>query len=195
MEHKKRRLNMAKVYNCIDCGYADTSNTNWRGYIKCEIRGIFVDPNSNACYRAIERPTPSSNCYITTTMCSVLNYSDDCKYLKTLRDFRDKYMKYDPKCLPLLLEYDKVGPLISQAINQDKQKETVAKAMFDNYIIPAVCSIEAQDYDQALELYVNMTDSLRNHYGISPVTLRQEDFEKVDYDTLGKSRVRFCSYN
>lgn len=182
---------MSKVYQCIECGYCDDSNTNWRGYVKCTKLGIFVDPHGSACYRSIEKPqTYRSNCYLTTAMCSILKFDDNCKYLNTLRTFRDNYMKHEPMYLPLLIEYDVVGPLISNNLNNDINKTEIATKMLNHYIIPAVICIEAQDYDQAIDIYTTMTKNLVNYYNIPFIQIPKLNEDTIDMSTLGKARVR-----
>lgn len=188
--HEMRDI-MSKVFQCIECGYCDTDNTNWKGYVKCTKLGIYVDPNSNSCYRSIERAQPySSGCYLTTAMCNILGFDDDCKYLNILRSFRDDYMKFDPVCLPLLMEYDMLGPLVSKHLNNDVNNKQIANIMLNKYIIPACVCISAHDYEQAIEIYTSMTKSLIGYYNIPFINIPNMNEESIDINTLGKARIK-----
>lgn len=178
---------------CRNCGYADLSNTNWKDYVKCVERGIFVDPYSRACYRAVERTSSSSSgCFLTTTMCKVLGFGDDCDYLNTLRCFRDNYMKNDPSCLSLLLDYDNIGPIISEEIENDPNNKTVANWMLSTFITPVISDIKGKKYSEAIRKYSCMTEKLREYYKIEQVPVTLDDISRIstDGETLGKARTR-----
>ena len=48
--------------------------------------------------------------------------NDDNYYLNSLREFRNNYMQQNKKYLPLLAEYDIIGPIISNRILNYKNK-------------------------------------------------------------------------
>ncbi len=108
----------------------------------------------------------NSTCYLTTTMCVILGYEDDCTTLNTLRDFRDNYMKKTPECLPLLEDYDIVGPMVCEKLMNDKNKYRTAHIMLIEYLNPAIACINNGYYDDAIEIYKDMTLGLMKHYGL-----------------------------
>lgn len=105
-----------------------------------------------------------SSCYLTTAMCDILNLDDHSRTLDTLRDFRDSYMKNNDDCIPLLEDYDRVGPILSGKLLTDKNKSRTAHIMLIEYITPAIKSIDNKDYDNAIEIYKDMTLSLMDYY-------------------------------
>ena len=109
---------------------------------------------------------PSTGCYITTAVCHILGYEDDCQILETLRGFRDNYMKQQEDCLPLLEDYNVVGPMIGDKLFDDENCENVASVLFNIFIKGAIEAIEDQEYDDAVNLYLNMTETLMDYYDI-----------------------------
>lgn len=113
-----------------------------------------------------KKSSSSGGCYLTTAMCNVLGCEDNCETLETLRNFRDDYMKKTPECLPLLEDYDLVGPKISQKIDEDENKTRTANIMLTEYINPAINCIKNKLYDSAIEIYKDMTLDLMNYYEV-----------------------------
>ena len=109
-------------------------------------------------------PIYRKGCYLTTAMCDILNLDDHSRTLDTLRDFRDSYMKNNDDCIPLLEDYDRVGPILSEKLLTDKNKSRTAHIMLIEYITPAIKSIDNKDYDNAIEIYKDMTLSLMDYY-------------------------------
>ena len=107
-----------------------------------------------------------TTCYLTTTMYNILGFDDHCKTLDTLRSFRDDYMKKEESCLPLLENYDNIGPMVSQKLLEDENRYRTAHIMLFEYLTPAVIAIENKDYDDAIEIYKNMTLDLMDYYNI-----------------------------
>ena len=151
---------------CMDCtgmNYKKRCGTD----AKCERKGTYYNPYSVACdddfeengiYRSeLERRydstdtrinpdyskinNDSSSCYLTTAICTCLNYEDDCNYLETLRNFRDTIMLKDEKYYDLLAEYNIVGPLISKSLSEHENRNNIALNLFMNYIVPVYFKI------------------------------------------------------
>jgi actin-related protein len=135
------------------------------------------------------RSHSSGGCYLTTIMCQILNYADDNYYLQTLRNFRDNVLKQDVKYYPLLLTYDVIGPMIAYHLSQDKDKEIIAKTMFEKYIIPSVNAIEENKTSIATNIYVAMTNVLAEKYNINTKIITIEP-HTIDINTLGHGKVR-----
>ena len=121
------------MLQCIQCDYMDLSDQNKFGDAFCTDRHRYYDPYSSACSgfksssislrnREDEYDKEqSSGCYLTTAMCGALGYDDNCCYLNILRNFRDTYMMNNKECLPMLVEYEVIGPIISRNIANDKE--------------------------------------------------------------------------
>ena len=138
------------------------------------------------------RDEGNSGCYITTIMCKVLNYKDDNEYLKTLRGFRDNYMKADKKYFPLLLIYDTFGRKIAENLEQDQDRLTIANTLFDNYIVKAVDLIKEGKNEDAVNIYTAMTASLAEKYHLV-MHIDMPRMEDIDMKALGHGRKRTYS--
>lgn len=133
-------------------------------------------------------------CYLTTAMCYILGYPDNNYYLETLRMFRDNILKKDIKYIPLLLMYDVIGPQISANLLKDQDKEIIAKTLFTQYITKSVTAIENNKIQEAVNIYIAMTNSLANKYNINTHILeinpQSINFDKVDINSLGHGRKK-----
>ena len=195
---------MALESYCAACTYLN-ENADYNGKYWCKRKGedhYACDPK---CYSFCEaygrsnsarqnmfdnsRSHSSGGCYLTTAMCHVLGYPDNNYYLDTLRKFRDDILKQDIKYLPLLVTYDQIGPQIAYNLEQDKNKEIIAKTMFTKYITPAVTAIEENKIETATNIYVAMTNTLAEMYNINTniITINEEE---LDMTTLGHGRTR-----
>ena len=141
----------------------------------------------------ISRSAGSSGCYLTTIMCQLLGYSDDNYYLNKLRYFRDNVMKKSGEYIPLLVVYDVVGPIISRKLASDEYGPSIAKVYFDEYITKSVQAIEEEKNQEAINIYIAMTDSLAERYGIN-TTFVKPDIKDIDMKNLGHARVRKPNY-
>ena len=136
----------------------------------------------------------SSGCYLTTMMCKLLGYKDDNYYLNKLRYFRDNVMKKNGEYIPLLITYDVIGPMISSKLEQDKYGKEIANVYFEKYITKSVEAIEEEKYQNAINIYIAMTDSLAERYGIN-TTFVKPDLKDIEMKNLGHARVRKPNYS
>jgi len=135
-----------------------------------------------------------SSCYLTTIICKLLGYKDDNYYLNKLRYFRDNVMKKNGKYIPLLITYDVIGPMISTKLASDKYGKEIAKVYFEKYITKSVEAIEAEKYQNAINIYTAMTDSLAERYGIN-TTFIKPNIKDIDMKNLGHARVKKPNYS
>lgn len=175
---------------CYECLKMDLSDRNKYDNEKAYCTGYnrYIDIHDRACSKYFiydESKKSPSGCYLTTTMCEILNFDDDNILLNTLRDFRENYLKKNKELLPILFEYDIVGPIISNCIKNDPKRLNISKCLFKNYIRPVVCLIKQNKYNEAINLYKEMTNNLKILYAI--------DIEAKEYNynikTLGKART------
>lgn len=183
-------------WECIDCDeyYIDLVKddqfycTKMRRYVKTN------EPSCNTYFKKRDKNRPlqsnRSNCYITTAVVNILGYEDNCQTLEDLRHFRDNYMKKHEEYLPLLEEYDIVGPLISEKLEKDQNKEKIAKFILDIFIQEALDAIKDKEYKAAINTYENMTYFLMDIYELDMNLLnrRPETTSKV------KQRKREINY-
>jgi len=167
------------VSECKDCVSMDLSDRSPYDSNKawCSERREYFNPNSRACSNRFKNdeyknPTVDSACYLTTIVCEILGYSDDCKTLNILRIFREEILKKDIKYHDLLCEYDIVGPIIAKSIRNCLKPEILANFLLINYINPTVECIENKKYELAVHIYKYMVEELKKLVGAS----------KLEYD-------------
>lgn len=154
-------------YNCEDCvQYTKVQEQEAQKYGKfyCKPMRRDVKPQEHSCNTYFEKR--NNNCYITTAMCYILGEEDDCDTLETLRSFRDNYMMNHEEYLPLLEDYDVVGPIIAEKLYDDEKGTILANIINNNFIREAIEAIEDKAYDAAIDTYKNMTLFLMNCYDI-----------------------------
>ena len=156
---------MPYPWECVDCAWLDLKDFK-DGKYYCPVQHYYVKAHSPSCRHLKNIKNTSNGCYLTTAMCNILGYGDDCETLNTLRRFRDNYMKKEEECLPLLEDYEVVGPMISHLIEKDENKEWIANIMKNNFIDPAIEEIKEKHNKVALDIYVNMTYYLMDFYNI-----------------------------
>ena len=111
-------------------------------------------------------PYLSSGCFITTVVCDILGNDDSCQLLNNFRCFRDNILHSDKKYSEILQDYDNIGPMIADAIFHDKDRDIMAKGIYDNGLIPISKLIEDKKYDLACEKYYVLTLLLIKYYGL-----------------------------
>lgn len=95
-------------------------------------------------------------CFLTTAVCENWGLADDCIYLQTLRKFRDEVMKPSREWAPLVDMYYLEAPEIVTKIKARPDRADIWDFVGTVYIIPAVASIEACDYENAVAIYKRM---------------------------------------
>lgn len=166
------------TYRCdIDCEYYKLDKTACRNFKE----------KSNSKYTAAGFEYENAGCYITTIVCNILSYEDDCELLTTLRGFREKFLKLEPEYIALLQEYDQVGPVISQKLMERSDRTIIAQFVFKNFLQPCSEQIKIHNYLKAIELYINMINYLK--YKLNATIEINYDAE-YDIETLGKGRVK-----
>ena len=187
---------------CVDCTYLDINyGANDSGAFWCEKkceRHLATDPacgsyceaysrDYNTKKNALECANSNSGggCYLTTIICKVLRLPDNNTYIQTIRNFRDNYLQQDIKYKKLLVEYDIIGPQIAKALENDS---VISKLYFDRYIRGISALIQGKDYDLAIKKYIEMTNSLKNFYGITDYNLTVEAINNADIKNSGHGK-------
>lgn len=160
-------------------------------YNFCEAYGRSNSARENM-YSNSSSHSSGGGCYITTTMCDILGYTDDNYYLQTLRNFRDTVLKKDRKYWSLLIAYDIIGPTISNNLKNEKFRLSIATSLFETYITQAVLAIEEHKYQTAIGIYTKMTNALADRYGIDSKTIIVDanNIEVKNPNTIGHARKK-----
>lgn len=171
-------------YSCGDCVHCDLNERNRYDNSKayCSERREYVVINSTACERYFlfdegRKNSTGGGCYLTTIMVNILGFDDNNIFLNEMREFRDKTLLENPTYLPLLWEYDTVGPVISECIKNDPKREAIAETYFLNYIQPICEMLKTGKPLTAIEKYKEMVNELKVSYNIHDV--EYDENEKV----------------
>lgn len=187
---------------CGECTYLNPNEQRDYGKYLCEKKyeaHLATDPECGSFCKAYnryqstidnmndrsKRHTNSGVCYLTTLICDILKMDDNNIYLNTMRNFRDDFLQKDEKYKNLLVEYDIIGPKISEVLNNDPLKEKVAKMFFERDIIPIVNLINSNEYEKAINAYWMMTTTLKNFYGINNFSISIDLIENADIEKSG----------
>lgn len=187
---------------CSECAYLNLNSNDIYGKFWCEKKLEWhtacelecdrfckayyrSSSESESAYRYSKENSGSSGCYLTTMLCNILGMPDNNYYLETMRKFRNNVLQNDEKYKPLLVEYDIVGPKIAEALNNDPLKHTIALKYFNTYIIPVIDLLRQNKNDAAIQLYINMTNSLKNFYGLGNIGITTLEIENADIKESG----------
>ena len=105
-------------------------------------------------------------CFISTTVCDILNKEDNCNELETLRAFRDNKLLKNKVWSRLVDEYYIIAPPISEKINNSVNSKEISQKVMDKYIKKVLVAIEKGNDSKAIEIYENMIVFLREHFNI-----------------------------
>lgn len=136
------------------------------------------------------RKTSSTDCYITTIVCNRLGYDDTCDSLEVLRNFRNEVLQKDEKYKEILYEYDTVGPEI--ASNLVGENLSIIQKIYQSFICPIVSFIKENQYETAIQKYIQMTQNLQNYYACSSSKKVPNEY---DYQNGGHGKVLFKKHS
>ena len=174
--------------------YCDFVDYKWSGWY-CRKEGMTVskstvneycDNSLNWKNCPVYKKSSGNGCYLTTVMCEVLGKDDKCTELETLRNFRDSYMKKDEKYTDILVDYDLIGPILSDKILDDENCENIAHSMKSYYIDDAIEAIREEQFEDAIDIYMDMTLNLMEHYDIDTRILKADNYDK----SKSKTKIR-----
>lgn len=106
----------------------------------------------------------STGCFLTSACVSAKGLGDDCYELKTLRNYRDKWLTKAEGGLAAISHYYIVAPKIVAAIDKLADRDEIYEMIYDKMIKPCVEFIEQKKYQDAFELYKGMTLQLADEY-------------------------------
>lgn len=90
-------------------------------------------------------------CFITTAVCEVMGYADNCHVLSTLRQFRDTWLTDNHP--DEISTYYTTAPSIVEKLGKMVDKEALYGMFYTKYLLPAVRFIEHGEYEAAYETY------------------------------------------
>lgn len=104
-----------------------------------------------------------SLCFIATACAQAMNLPDDCRELKTVRSFRDDYIRRLPEGDTILSEYYEIAPRIVAAIDASDEPSLVYEDIYAQ-IQRNVELIAAGCHQEALGGYYAVLDELKRSY-------------------------------
>lgn len=177
---------------CADCGNLDRNDCKWGDRYYCLHKKQRVKMNDKACNYFIHISNMPgfnrSGCYITTMICDILGYEDNCEVLQLLRNFRDNYLKVNEEFWSILYEYDQIGPIISGELKCDSESKMIAMELLQNFIIPCARNIKISNYNDAIVIYKNMVNILKVRYNLFGCQIEMKS--DIPFEELGKGRIR-----
>lgn len=183
---------------CAKCLYVEWNNKESytsKDRYWCKEKCRYIEPTDNACYAFLEDKSKKndggyqpSGCYITTIIVEILGYEDNCEVLNVLRNFRDTTLKTNVDYLPLLFEYDKVGPIICEYLRKEKNNYRFCLGLLQYFLIPCVKAIKEEKNEEAINIYQNMVMYLNDEFNLPSIEIKAP--ESYDLETLGKGRIR-----
>jgi len=181
---------MSKCGECINIDWKSKSSYIDNSYWCSELKK-YVKPTDYSCRYFVQdksQKVESSGCYITTIVCDILGYEDNCELLQLLRKFRDTTLKTNAEYLPLLFEYDTIGPVISECIKNEKNNDVIALGLLKHFLLPCAKLIKEEKIEEAIDVYKNMVTYLHDEFNLSYMDIVIP--KEFDYETLGKGRIR-----
>lgn len=166
-----------KTYHCKECG----------GYHK-------VDESAGRCryYKeSFDSGKSQSDCFITTVVVNTLGYDDNCIVLRTLRKFRNEILQPDETKRNILLEYDAIGPLISESLKNDGDNKVLCHSLMYSYLIPITKMVREQNNLEAIASYTAMVNQLKAYYGINIDIQNYEYNNNIMVSDMGKGYLRY----
>lgn len=166
-------------WTCNDCERYDRTDTNRYDECYCTYYNKYFARSDRACSRFEQRSEYIPNCFLTTAICNIFGFEDNCLCLETMRNFRDTVLVNDPKYYSLLAEYEVVGPTISAMMNTDEHGLEVAEYYFENYIYCIFMNLlTKKDYNEAVDKYVEMVNDMKRMYKVTK-EVSEEDIKSL----------------
>ncbi len=102
-------------------------------------------------------------CFITTACCQHLGLADDCVELETLRAYRDEVLATTEQGRRDIDQYYRQAPAIVTRLDARADCAQVYGAIYRDYLLPAVRSIQAGQHEQAYRVYKTLVADLTGY--------------------------------
>lgn len=186
---------------CGECQKLDWSNKErWSSVDRyyCKAGHGYKEPTERACSYDFTYNKDSKNgssddgyqpsgCPCSVIVRDILGFADDCDVLTTLRNFRETILRPNLEYLPILVQYDRVGAIISSKLTKIADNYRICAEIFKNFLFPCVSAINAQDINGAIAIFKNMIAELRCILEI-PEVEQEFNLEDIDLQNVGKGR-------
>ncbi len=136
--------------------FADHLIASWNAAFQTSIGKARYDDIDNGFHRKL--------CYITTAVCESLGKGADCRELALLKAYRDRQLAATPEGQALVEVYYDIAPTIVKRINRRPDKAKIYQSLYEDYLLPCIQDIEAQDYEACETRYQEMVLNLKQKY-------------------------------
>lgn len=117
-----------------------------------------------ASYDEIDNGFRRKLCYITTAVCESLEKGPDCYELQLLKDYRDRYLEPTQEGHALVEEYYDIAPTIVKRVEKSRDRDSIYRELYRNYILPCIRDIENGEYEVCRARYQEMVLGLKTTY-------------------------------
>ncbi len=132
------------------------------------LNGFDEENNSLNIFMDFTTPCPQNcdgegdlSCILTGMVNAVAGNTDETE-LNIFREFREELWRSEKGYLVEM--YYHTSPIIAAAINKHDNKDSIYKALYNNYLSPCLKAIEKNDSKEALNIYTNVFEYLQNEY-------------------------------
>lgn len=136
--------------------FADCLIEAWNRELQTNIGKAKYDDIDNGFHRKL--------CYITTAVCESLGKGPDCRELQLLKDYRDQYMSATKEGRALVEAYYDIAPTIVKRINRQPDRDQIYQKLYQEYLLPCIDQIKAQEYEACKAGYQEMVLALKEKY-------------------------------
>ena len=101
-------------------------------------------------------------------------------------------MMNEVSCYPLLVQYEVIGPIISQRLFHDQE---AAQIILEQYIKPAILLIQSENYEQAIQVYQRMVYYLQEKYDLQNLEVDLSEIDFHPLNNMDKHKIRTIAKN
>lgn len=150
---------------CGSCKNYEYEGENSKGYCSYYRSYYYPDDSCGHWKLSENASSTSSNCFLTSACCEYKGLADDCDELKTLRHFRDTYLKEQSYGQELIELYYRDAPQIVEAINASAEKDRIYADIYEK-IFEIVALLDKNEFEAATILYMLMVYKLKSQSSI-----------------------------
>lgn len=110
-------------------------------------------------------PTSGDVCFLTTAACGTVGLADDCWELRTLRHFRDGWLKFQPGGIADIETYYQTAPGIVDTVTARPDAQQIWLSVYWRHIIPSAFAAKLGMRKTARRLYTGMMQRMANFTG------------------------------
>lgn len=126
---------------------------------------------------------------IITKVCEILNVNPT-KYFEAFDDTKEILLI--PSCIDELIDYNTVGPVVADRIDQSERKKEIAQNILNSYIEPAYEKCAKEDYQGALSIYEKMVKVLATMFNATKENIAEDIIKEspISADLLVDGGIR-----